>query len=144
QVDVRELLQHEVQQLGSREAVDLYVEVERLEDVPHVRRERVDVREQVGRDVVGVAPDRLEVQLVRVVEQLSRGTLQKWFEHHPCPGPLPHLGQHLGFRGRQYAVEAAEHREGKYDLPVLGLLIVAAEQVGDGPDEGGEVRVTHS
>ena len=49
--------------------------------------------------------------------------------------PLEH-----GLLGRlEHAVEAADHRQRQDDLAVLGLLVVAAQQVGDRPDEGGVV-----
>src|SRR5690606_31519192 len=51
-------------------------------------------------------------------------------------GPLLVFGQHLGLGRRQYAVQAAQHGERQDDLAVLGLLVIAAEQVRDGPDEG--------
>ena len=34
-------------------------------------------------------------------------------------------------------------REGQDDLAVVALLVVTPQQVGDGPDEGGEVGVCH-
>jgi hypothetical protein len=54
---------------------------------------------------------------------------------------LSQLGEHRRLGRLEHAVEAAQHGEGQDDLAVLGLLVVAAEEVGDGPDEGGEVRV---
>ena len=45
-----------------------------------------------------------------------------------------------GVLGRlEHAVEAADHRQRQDHLAVLGLLVVAAQQVGHGPDEGGVV-----
>jgi hypothetical protein len=70
QVDVRELLGHQVEQPGLVEPVDLRVEVEALEDVAHRRRERLDVLAQVLADVVLVAHQLLQVERRRVVEVL--------------------------------------------------------------------------
>ena len=42
-------------------------------------------------------------------------------------------------RGLEDAVEPAQDDERQDDLPVLGLLVVAAQQVGDRPDEAGVV-----
>lgn len=36
----------------------------------------------------------------------------------------------------QYAVETAQHGKRKDDPAVLGLFVVATQQVSDGPDEG--------
>jgi hypothetical protein len=46
--------------------------------------------------------------------------------------------QHRGFGLFEDAVETPQHHEGQDDLAVLGLLEVAAQEFGDGPDEGAE------
>ena len=46
------------------------------------------------------------------------------------------LGQHGRLGGLQHAIQAAQHGEGQDDLAVFGLLVVAAQQVGDGPYQG--------
>jgi hypothetical protein len=48
-------------------------------------------------------------------------------------------GEDLGLGGLEDAVEAAEQDERQDDSAVLGLLVVAAQQIGDGPDEAGVV-----
>ena len=48
-------------------------------------------------------------------------------------------GEDLGLGGLEDAVEAAEQDEGQDDPAVLGLLVVAAQQIGDGPDQAGMV-----
>ena len=53
------------------------------------------------------------------------------------------LSQDGGLGGFEHAIEAAQHREGQDDLAVFGLLVVAAQEVGNGPDEGGEVGFSH-
>ena len=50
-------------------------------------------------------------------------------------------GEDLGFGGLEDAVEAAQHDERQDDAAVLGLLVVAAQQVGDRPDEAGVVAM---
>lgn len=40
--------------------------------------------------------------------------------------------------GPQQAIEAAEHGEGEDDAAILGLLVIAAQEIGDGPDEIGQ------
>src|SRR5690606_2816806 len=58
-------------------------------------------------------------------------------------GPFLQFRQDGGLGGFEYAVEPAEHGERQDDPAVLGLFVIAAQQIGDGPDEGGEVRVGH-
>jgi len=53
------------------------------------------------------------------------------------------FGEDRALGGLEDAVETAEDREGEDDLAVLLLLVVAAQEVGDGPDEGGAVGVGH-
>ena len=48
-------------------------------------------------------------------------------------------GEHLGLGGLEDAVEAAEQDERQDYAAVLGLLVVAAQQIGDGPDEAGMI-----
>jgi hypothetical protein len=62
QVDVRELLGHEVEQARLVEPVDLRVELEALEDVPHGRGEALHVRAQVLADVVRRAHELPQVE----------------------------------------------------------------------------------
>jgi len=51
--------------------------------------------------------------------------------------------QHGELGGFQHAIEAAEDAERKDDLAVFGLFLVAAQEIGDGPDEGGEIAISH-
>ena len=55
----------------------------------------------------------------------------------PCSRPTTRSGANtdLGPGGLQDAVEPAEQDERQDDTPVLGPLVVAAQQIGDGPDE---------
>ncbi len=48
---------------------------------------------------------------------------------------LRHPVEHCLLGGLEHAVEAAQHGEGQDHLAVLGLLVVAPQQVGDRPDE---------
>ena len=56
---------------------------------------------------------------------------------------LLQLRQHGGLGGFQHAIEPPQHGERQDDLAVFGLLVVAAQQIGDGPDEGREIGVAH-
>ncbi len=87
QVDVGELLGHQVEQLGLGQPVDLGVEVEALEDVAHGGRKRLNVGEEVFPDVVLVAHQLLHVQGRRVEEELPRLAQQERLGVQP--GLLP-------------------------------------------------------
>ena len=139
EVDVGELLRDEVEQPGLGELVDLGVEVEALEDVAGGGRERLDVGPEVLADVVLVARDPLQAERRGVVEERPRLAQEEGVGVQPGLLPVVLLGQHGSLGGLQHAVEAAQHRERKDDFAIFGLLVVAAQQVGDGPDERGEV-----
>jgi len=49
----------------------------------------------------------------------------------------------LALGGLQHAVQTAEHSERQDDLPVFGLLVIPAKEIGDGPDKWGEIRIRH-
>ena len=143
EVDRGELLRDHVKQARLGQPVDLRLEVELLEDVAHGRGKAVDVRAQVGGDVVLVAHQLLEVERRTVVEALLGDAGQ----HHIGAELLllERLGllKHGRLGGLEHAVEAAQDGEREDHLAVVGLLEVASEKIGDGPDEGGEVGVGH-
>ena len=70
QVDLGELLDHQVEPVGLVELLDLGLEAEVLDDLARPAREAVDVAGQVGGDVVGVALELVEVEPAGVVERL--------------------------------------------------------------------------
>ncbi len=144
QVDVRELLGDQIEQVGLGQPLDLRVEVEALEDVPGRGGEALEVGVQVLPDVVLVAQKLAEVERTRVVEALTGLAQQEGVGVQAGAGFGLVLGQHRGLRGFEHAVQPAKDREGQDDAAVLGLLVVAAQQVGDGPDEGRERLVIHS
>ena len=51
-IDPRELLGDLIQQAGFREAINLSIEIEALENLPHGWRERLDIGEQILSDIV--------------------------------------------------------------------------------------------
>ena len=51
------------------------------------------------------------------------------------------LLQHCRLGRLQHAVQAPQDCEGEDDLAGVALLVVAAQEVGDGPDKGREVSV---
>ena len=60
---------------------------------------------------------------------------------HALRTPLLELLEHGLAGGLKHTIEATEHREGEDDPPVLGLLEIAPEQIGNGPDERREIGV---
>ena len=136
QVDGRELLGHQVQQLGLVQPLDGGGEVEMLEDGAHVRRETLDVAVEVGADVVLVAHELAHVQRRDVVEVQSGLALDKGLEGNARLLLVGVLLQRGFLGGGKHAVQAAQHREGQDNAAVLALLEVAAQQVGHRPDEG--------
>ncbi len=124
---------HAVDEAGR---VVLRRELEPLEDVSDVGREGLDVAVEVGRDVVLIAEQLLQVQLGGVVEGLPRLAQQEGFRVHPLRLPGRQFCQHSVLGRPQHAIEAAQHGERQNDLAVVGLLVVPAQEVGHGPEEG--------
>ena len=143
QVDARELLGHEVEQARFCELVDLRVELEGLEDVPNRRGEALHVGSKVFADVVLVPHQLLQVERRRIEEELLGLLDEEWLGVQPSLLSKRLLGEHGGLRAFENAVEPPEDGERQDDLAVLGLLVIAAEEIGDRPDEGGEVRRAH-
>ncbi len=94
--------------------------------------------------MVLVPHDGLQVEGRGVVKLVFRLADQERFGVDAGLGALRQLGHHGGFGGGEDAVEAAEDGEGEDDLAVFGLLEVAAEEVGDRPDESGEALIGHA
>ena len=143
QVDGGELLADQIQQPGFREPVDLGVELERLEDVPDGRGERLDVGVEIFLDVVLIPHQLLHVEGRVVEEQLTGLLQQERLGVHLRLLALGVLGQHGGLGFLQHAVESAQHGEWQDHLAVFGLLVVAPEEISDGPDERREIGVGH-
>ena len=76
QVDVAELGDDEVEDVRLAHLLDLVLELEEVEDVAYVRREALDVADEVLLDVVGVALELLEVERRVVVEALAGGLVK--------------------------------------------------------------------
>ncbi len=136
EVDLDEAPRHQEQEVGVVEPGDLGLEAEALHDVAHVLREAVEEAHQVGGDVVGVGEQLGEVEAAGVVEAAARGLHQ-----HPL---AQGLGQVAGLFVRrphrlagegEHLVQPAQEDEGQDHPPVLGLLVVPAQQVGHAPDE---------
>ena len=125
--------------LASSSWADELAELEVLEDLAGVRGEAVDVGEQVALDVG--AAQLGQVHRRGVVEGLPGG-----LEQELLAGVLLQLLHGLAASDllEDLRLAAAPARtpggaecERQDDAPVLGLLEVAAQQVGEGPDIGG-------
>ena len=140
EVDLGEPRDDLEEQIRLVELRDVLLELEALEDVLRVGGEAADERPQVGSEVVRIALQRLERELRRVVERHAGDAIENGLQvlHRPALQRLVLL-QHLLPRVVQHAVEPPEDREREDHLPVVGLLVVAAEEVGHRPDEGGDL-----
>jgi hypothetical protein len=103
--------------------------------VAGVIRMQIDAGESFGcevlRDVVGIAEQATQVEPGRVVDVLPGRLAQEWLR---VDGAVLSGGvqlEDLGLRGLGHAVEAAVHGEGEDDLAVVGLPVVAPEEIGD-------------
>ncbi len=144
QVYVAELGDDEVEDVRLAHALDLRFELEEIEDVADVLREALDVADEVLLDVVGVTLQPLEVERRVIVEALAGGIVQMGIEgvtFQSAPLAPLELGQNLGFRRHQHAVEAAEHGHWEHDAFVLRRSVGPAQQVGDLPDQIREVAM---
>ena len=104
-----------------------------------LRRETLDVVDEVRPDLGGIGEEPLEIELRGVVEGLPGGPHQHPVAHFGgVAGEFGGTGEDSLLGGLEDAVEATEDRHREDDLPVLGLLVVATEQVGDLPDEVGQ------
>ena len=74
----------------------------------------------------------------RVVEALPGLAQEERLGIEPGLLLVGELRQHGRLGRLQHAIEPAQHGEGQDDLAVVGLLVVAAQEIGDRPDEGGE------
>ena len=137
QVNAGKLLGHHVEQAGFGQLVDLGVKLKALKDVAHRRAEGLHVCTQVLTNVVLVAHELLQVQRRGVVEKLARFAQQKGLRVQAGGFAGGFLSQHLGLGGLQHTVQPAQHGKRQDHLAILALLVVAAQQVGDGPNEGG-------
>jgi hypothetical protein len=144
EVDIGELLRDEVEQAGLGEAVNLGVELEALEDVAHGRGEGLQVGAEVLADMVLVAHELLQVEGRGVVEKLAGFPQQERLGVDLGGGALLQLDEHGGLGRLQHAIQSAQHRERKDDLSVFRLLVIATQEIGHGPDEGGKIGVAHA
>ena len=129
----------------SFQALELVDEEELVEDdVADVARELRDVVDEVVVELAGVLAVQPVKGEVRKVVDLHVAA-DRTEEDHVAGGVVHAVGQVRGgvknvFLGTfQDAVEAAQHDEGQDDLAVFGPLEVAAQDLGDRPDESAQV-----
>jgi hypothetical protein len=140
EVDLGHLRQHEVQELRPVEPPDLGVEVELLDHVPRFGVEGGDPGAEVAGHLGRIGEDLLEGQRAGVVDiRQARDRLEDRADVLDLAGERYQAGEDLRLRGLEDAVEPAQHDEREDDPPVLGLLVVTPQQVGDRPDEAGVV-----
>ena len=143
QVDVGEFLGDQVQQSVLGQPLHLGVEIEALEDVPRLRGEPVEVGVEVLLHVILIAQHGAQIHRTDVVEPNLRDAQQERCGVDARRLLLADFGQDLLLGRCQHAVHAAKHGERQDHLAVVGLLEVAAQQVCDGPDEGGKGGLIH-
>ena len=134
EVDFGHFGEDEIEQLRPVEAADLGVEVELLDDVARLGVELGDPGAQVAGDLGRVGQDAVQGQRAGVVCLDARQTLEDDVARVLA---LDRLGsrEHLWLGGLEDAIEAAQQDQRQDYLLVFGALVVAAEQVSDGPDE---------
>jgi len=129
QVHVAELGDDEVEDVCLAHLLDLVLELEEIEDGANVGREPLDVADEVLLDVVGITLELLEVERRMVVEALAGRLVQQLVERVVVElaafAPLV-LGEDLGFRRREHAVESAQHRHRQHNALVLWRAVRAA------------------
>ena len=129
---------HQVEQVVLVEAVEGGGEVEALEEVADVVGEAGDVGREVGADVGRVPQQGGEGEGRGVEEGEAGGPHQEALQGGGGQGLLGGvLLEDLGLGRLQDAVQPAQDGEGQDDPAVFGLLEIAAQQIGDGPDQGG-------
>ena len=135
QIDLREALGDLVEQPGLVKPIDLGVKLEALEDIAHGWRECLNVAEQVLADVILVAHQLLHVERRGVVEALAGLAQQERLRVQPGFLLVGKLLEDGFLRRFEHAVEATQNGEGQDNLAVVGLLVVATQEVSDGPEE---------
>jgi len=136
QVDLGELLDHLIKQAGFGQPVNLGRKLEPFKDVADVGRKGLDVVVKVGPDVVLIAHQLFHVERRDVVEGLPCLAQKEGDRIDPLGGSGGMFGKDRILGRRKDAVEAAQDGQGQDDLGIIRLLVIAAQQVSDRPDEG--------
>ena len=133
-----ELLDQRAQRVGLGEPLDLVAELEVLQDVLHVGREAVEIRLEVGPELLpaGAGAQVAQGELRRVVESLTRRLPQGRVLLDDA-GLVEHRlhVEDVLLAVLQHRVQPAQHGHRQDDVAVLAAHVqVAQDVVGDAPD----------
>ena len=144
EVEAGELLHDLVEKVGAVQPLELIEELIALEDVAGVGTEAVDVSDEVGLDVGGVGQQFFEVERRGVIEILPGLAEQERSQRQREMFALLVFFQHRGLGVFQHAVQPAQQGERQDHLTVVGLLVIAAQEIGDRPQKSGGGGEIHS
>jgi len=143
EVEAGEPLRHLVEEACLLQPVGLLGEAEPLEDIADRRGEALDVGRKIRADVILIAHETREVERCGVREGHAGYAREEGLGVEALGLTFCLLREDLRLGRRQHAIEAAQHGEGQDDAAVFGRLVVASQQISDGPNEGGEGSVAH-
>ncbi len=136
-----DLLHHLVQQVGVVELTDELGEIEVLEDLPGILGEPLHIRLQVVLDARFAEGGKIHLREV-VKPQVAGGPQQQFLlgllRQVQRLNPLV-FGQHRRLGRRQHPLQPPQQGEGQDHPPVLALLEITTEEIGQGPDVGRQV-----
>ena len=144
QVNVGEFLGDEIQQAGFGEFINLGVKLEALKDVTHGGGKCLEIRAQIFTDVVLITHELFQVEGRGVVKELAGFAQQERLGVDLGGGAFLQLREHGSFGAFQHAIQSAQDGERQDDLAIFRLFVIAAQEVGHGPDDGGKIGVAHA
>jgi len=74
-----------------------------------------------------------------VLKKMARFAQEEWLRVQLGLLAGGQLSEHGRFCGLQHTTQPAQDGEGEDHLTIIGLLVVPAQEIGHGPDEGGEI-----
>ncbi len=145
---VQEFLEQEAQRVRFHQRGNLVAKLELLQNLLHVGREAVQVRLEVGSQLL-LPPAGCKVAEPEgrgVVEGLAGGLAQRRILVGDAGRVQPGLHpEDRVFRRLQHRVQAADDRHRQDDVPVLAPHVDVPEHVvGDAPDEAADVQGAHT
>ena len=78
-----------------------------------------------------------------VLKKMARFAQEEWLRVQLGLLAGGQLSEHGRFCGLQHTTQPAQDGEGEDHLTIIGLLVVPAQEIGHGPDEGGKIGVAH-
>ncbi len=143
QVEAGEFLGDEIQQPRLVQPLDGRGEIEAGKDVLHVPRKCPHVCLQVIAQIVRIAEQSRQVLGEQIEKGLPCRTSDEFHEGQLGCGFCVVFGEGRRPRGGEHAIQSPQDSEGQNHPPIFGLLEVPSEQVGNGPDECGNVLLIH-